>query len=58
MIILFSGLSSSAFIKKNVQNKKEFFEKFENTYKFYEKGVKKANSNKKFLELFEKVSKK
>ena len=58
-IIILSAINSSAFIKK-VENKQktDFMQKFEQTYKFNAKPSKKVQADKRFLELFEKVSKK
>tara|TARA_R100001015_G_C4634728_1_gene201875 strand:+ start:5115 stop:5255 length:141 start_codon:yes stop_codon:yes gene_type:complete len=45
---------------KKVENKQktDFMQKFEQTYKFNVKPSKKVQADKRFLELFEKVSKK
>ena len=46
-------------MKKNENKQKtEFMQKFEQTYKFNAKPSKKIQADKRFLELFEKVSKK
>jgi cell fate (sporulation/competence/biofilm development) regulator YlbF (YheA/YmcA/DUF963 family) len=57
-IIILSAISSSAFIKKDNKRKAQFMQKFEQTYKFDAKSSKKVQADKRFLELFEKVSKK
>jgi hypothetical protein len=58
-IIFLSAINSSAFLNKVENNRKgEFFQKFEQTYKFNAKTTKKVQMDQRFLELFEKVSKK
>tara|TARA_R110001583_G_C5661247_1_gene409655 strand:+ start:2503 stop:2679 length:177 start_codon:yes stop_codon:yes gene_type:complete len=58
MMIFLSAFSSSAFINKSNKRKTKFMHKFEQTYKFNTKTEKKATIDQKFLDLFEKVSKK
>ena len=45
-------------MKKDNKRKAQFIQKFEQTYKFDAKSSKKVQADKRFLELFEKVSKK
>ena len=45
-------------MKKDNKRKAQFMQKFEQTYKFDAKPSKKVQADKRFLELFEKVSKK
>ena len=58
-MIILATTSSSAFMKNdNTVNRAHFFQNFEQAYKFNSKTTKKIKTDKQFLELFEKISKK